>query len=79
MFREVANTLYRGENENLCVRVCLATVELVAGSAKTGSHRGGGGGDALESPHTHTHILISAAVKGVCDLGARSTVTLKKN
>ena len=46
----VANTLYRGENENLCVRVCLVAVVVVTGSAKTGSHRGG-----VHLPsHTHT-------------------------
>ena len=29
--------------------------------------------------HTHTQILISAAVQRVCDHSARSTVTFKKN
>ena len=28
----VANTLYRGENENLCVWVCLVAVVVVAAS-----------------------------------------------
>ena len=37
-----------------------------------------GGALALESPPTHTQILISSAVQRVGDHGARSTVTFKK-
>ena len=41
LYHNFSYTINWGENENLCVRVCLAAVEVVAGSAKTGSHRGG--------------------------------------
>ena len=65
---EVANTLYRGENENLCVRVCLvAVVVVIAGSAKTGSHGGGrgeeegrkrgGGGRRVNAGHHSRNFL----------------------
>ena len=36
-------------------------------------------GFSPEPGQAHTQILISAAVQRVCDCGARSTVTLKKN